>query len=100
LIVQQVVTDIATPPVDLAAFEDDLAGGLLIDPQVQDLLFRQARTPQHFTDAPVSEATMRAIFDLVKWGPTSRNGQPLRIVLVRSPEGGSAFFPISPRGTR
>jgi 3-hydroxypropanoate dehydrogenase len=92
------VTDIATPAADLSAFEDDLAGGLLIDPEVQDLLFRQARTPQHFTDAPVSEATMRAVFDLVKWGPTSRNGQPLRIVLVRSPEARERLLPhLNPR---
>ncbi|HZA72574.1 MAG TPA: nitroreductase family protein [Propionibacteriaceae bacterium] len=80
------MTDIATPVTDLAAFEEQLAGSLLIDADVQDLLFRQARTPQHFTDAPVSDATMRAIYDLVKWGPTGRNGQPLRVVLVRSPE--------------
>ena len=93
-----VVTDIATPPTDLLAFEDDLAGGLLIDSDVQDLLFRQARTPQHFTDAPVSEATMRSVFDLVKWGPTSRNGQPLRIVLVRSPQARARLLPhLTPR---
>jgi 3-hydroxypropanoate dehydrogenase len=81
------VTDIAPSATDLSAFEDDLAGSLLIDPEVQDLLFRQARTPQHFTDAPVSVATMRAVHDLVKWAPTSRNGQPLRVVLARSAEG-------------
>lgn len=80
------MSDIATHVTDLAAFEDELAGSLLIDAEVQDLLFRQARTPQHFTDAPVSDATMRAVYDLVKWGPTGRNGQPLRVVLVRSPE--------------
>ena len=87
------MTDIATPPTDLAAFEDDLAGGLLIDAATQDLLFRQARTPQHFTDNAVSDATMRDIFDLIKWGPTSRNGQPLRILLVRSPEARERLLP-------
>ena len=81
------MTDIAPSASDLSAFEDDLAGGLLIDPEVQDLLFRRARTPQHFTDAPVSDATMRAVHDLVKWAPTSRNGQPLRVVLARSSHG-------------
>lgn len=92
------MTDIATPSTDLAAFEADLANGLLLDPPTQDLLFRQARTPQHFTDAPVSDATMRAVYDLVKWGPTSRNGQPLRIVLVRSPEARQRLAPhLNPR---
>jgi 3-hydroxypropanoate dehydrogenase len=75
LIVQLHVTDFAIRTADLAAFEQDLAGGLLIDAATQDLLFREARTPHHFTDRPVSDATMRAIFDLIKWGPTSRNGQ-------------------------
>ena len=92
------MTDFAIPTADLAAFERELAGGLLIDAATQDLLFRQARTPQHFTDTPVSDATMRDIFDLIKWGPTSRNGQPLRIVLVRSPEARERLLPhLTPR---
>lgn len=92
------MTDIATPSDDLAEFEDELAGGLLIDADTQDLLFREARTPQHFTDAPVSDATLRAVYDLIKWGPTSRNGQPLRIVLVRSREAQTRLVPhLSPR---
>jgi 3-hydroxypropanoate dehydrogenase len=98
LIVQLCVTDFAIRTADLAAFEQDLAGGLLIDAATQDLLFREARTPQHFTDRPVSDATMRAIFDLIKWGPTSRNGQPLRIVLVRSAEARERLLPhLTPR---
>jgi 3-hydroxypropanoate dehydrogenase len=92
------VTDIANPSTDLTEFEQDLAGVLLIDAETQDLLFREARTPQHFTDAPVSDATMRAVYDLVKWGPTSRNGQPLRVVLVRSGEAQARLLPhLSPR---
>lgn len=87
------MTDTAAPVTDLAAFEQDLAGGLLVDAEIQDLLFRQARTPQHFTNAPVSDATLRAVYDLIKWGPTSRNTQPLRIVLVRSPEGRARLRP-------
>ena len=92
------MTDFAIPAADLAAFETDLASGLRIDAATQDLLFRQARTPQHFTDTPVSDATMREVFDLIKWGPTSRNGQPLRIVLVRSPEARERLLPhLTPR---
>ena len=92
------MTDIATPPTDFAAFAQDLGDGLLIDAETQDLLFRQAGTPQHFTDTPVSDATIRAVFDLIKWGPTSRNGQPLRIVLVRSPEARERLLPhLTPR---
>ena len=80
------MTDMELSPTDLAEFEADFPGELAIDSYTQDLLFREARTPRAFTDTPVSDATIRAVYDLVKWGPTGRNGQPLRIVLVRSPE--------------
>jgi nitroreductase len=59
---------------------------LAIDGDVQDLLFRAAHTANTFTDEPVSDEQVRAIYELVKWAPTSMNIQPLRVVLVRSPE--------------
>jgi len=59
---------------------------LALDPAAQDLLFREARTANTFTDEPVTDEQIRAIYDLVKWAPTSMNQQPLRIVLVRSDE--------------
>ena len=62
---------------------DDL---LVLAPDAQDLLFRTARTTNAFTDEPVTDAQMRAVYDLVRWGPSTANGQPLRILLVRSPE--------------
>ncbi len=45
-----------------------------------DTLFRTARTFNHYTDRPVAEADLRAIWDLLKWGPTSANQLPARIV--------------------
>ncbi|MFF2382089.1 malonic semialdehyde reductase [Streptomyces sp. NPDC058108] len=59
---------------------------LVLEPAAQDLLFRQARTANTFTDEPVTDDQIQAIHDLVKYGPTSMNQQPLRIVLVRSAE--------------
>ncbi|MER6416622.1 malonic semialdehyde reductase [Streptomyces humidus] len=59
---------------------------LSLDPAAQDLLFRQARTANTFTDEPVTDEQIQAIYDLVKYAPTSLNQQPLRIVLVRSGE--------------
>ncbi|GAB1817891.1 malonic semialdehyde reductase [Herbidospora sp. RD11066] len=58
----------------------------VLDATAQDLLFREARTANTFTDEPVSDETAHAIYDLIKWGPTAMNTQPLRIVYVRSPE--------------
>ncbi|HEY9437353.1 MAG TPA: malonic semialdehyde reductase [Streptomyces sp.] len=60
---------------------------LILDPAAQDLLFREARTANTFTDEPVTEEQVQAIYDLVKYGPTAFNQSPLRIVLVRSAEG-------------
>ena len=70
----------------LTDYEADFASPLALDPQAQDLLFREARTANTFSDEPVSDEQVQAIYDLVKWAPTSMNNQPLRIVLVRSPQ--------------
>ncbi|MER5871793.1 malonic semialdehyde reductase [Streptomyces sp. NPDC002044] len=59
---------------------------LVLDPAAQDLLFREARTANSFSDEPVTEEQVQAIYDLVKFGPTAFNQTPLRITLVRSPE--------------
>jgi 3-hydroxypropanoate dehydrogenase len=59
---------------------------LALDPAAQDLLFREARTAGTFTDEPVTDDQVQAIYDLVKYGPTAFNQTPLRITLVRSPE--------------
>jgi len=49
-----------------------------------DLLFRKARTHNAFLDRPVPEATLRALYDLLKWAPTSANSNPARFVFVTS----------------
>ena len=59
---------------------------LAIPADAQDLLFRQARTANAFTDEPVTDEQVTAIYDLVKYGPTAMNTQPMRVVLVRSDE--------------
>ncbi|MEV5493698.1 malonic semialdehyde reductase [Streptomyces bobili] len=59
---------------------------LALDPAAQDLLFRDAHTANTFTDEPVTEEQVQAIYDLVKFGPTAFNQTPLRVTLVRSPE--------------
>jgi 3-hydroxypropanoate dehydrogenase len=64
----------------------DLTGTLALDPHAQDLLFRSARTANSFSDEPVTDEQVRAIYELVRWAPTGMNTQPLRIVLVRSPQ--------------
>jgi 3-hydroxypropanoate dehydrogenase len=57
---------------------------LALDDAALNLLFRDARSPSAFLDQPVDDATLQAIYELARYGPTSLNQQPLRIVAVRS----------------
>lgn len=49
-----------------------------------DLLFRNARTFNGWKDLAVSDETLRELYDLMKWGPTSVNSSPARMVFLRS----------------
>jgi 3-hydroxypropanoate dehydrogenase len=51
-----------------------------------DQLFRSARTYNGYLDKPVGETQLRAIYELLKMGPTSANCQPLRITWCVSDE--------------
>jgi 3-hydroxypropanoate dehydrogenase len=73
---------------------------LALDPEAQDLLFRQARTANAFTDEPVTDEQLAAIYDLVQWGPTAMNSQPLRVVLLRSDEARARLLPHMAEGNR
>ena len=63
-----------------------MTNNLALSPEAQALLFRDARTANTFTDEPVTEEQIAAIYDLVKYAPTAMNTQPLRVVLVREGE--------------
>ena len=78
----------------------DLASELSLAESAQDLLFREARTANAFSDEPVTDEQVRAIYELVKWAPTSMNQQPLRIVLLRSQEGRQRLLPHLMEGNR
>jgi len=69
----------------------------MLDTSSIDHVLRNARTHNVFLDKPVSEAQLRAIHEVMKWGPTSQNSQPARIVFVRTPEGKEKLKPaLSP----
>ncbi|MGN9894884.1 malonic semialdehyde reductase [Micromonospora sp. L31] len=73
---------------------------LALDRDAQDLLFRAARTANTFTDEPVTDAQVAAIHDLVRYGPTALNGQPLRVLLVRSAPARARLLPYVSAGNR
>lgn len=58
-----------------------------LDSAALDQLFREARTAYKWTSEPVSDETLRELYELVKLGPTSANASPARFVFVRTPEG-------------
>ncbi|QGW77515.1 malonic semialdehyde reductase [Pseudomonas alkylphenolica] len=63
-----------------------------------DLLFRDARSQNGWLDKAVDDDTLRAIYDLVRWGPTSTNGCPARIVFLRSAEAKARLLPALAAG--
>ena len=68
-----------------------------LDSQALDLLFREARTHTAWLDRPVGDDTVRELYELMKWGPTSANSGPARIVFLRSPEAKQRLVPaLSP----
>jgi 3-hydroxypropanoate dehydrogenase len=73
---------------------------LALDPTAQDLLFLEAHTANTFSDEPVSDEQIRAVYELVKYAPTAFNQSPLRITLVRSPEARSRLVKHMSEGNR
>ena len=59
----------------------------------RDLLFRKARTHNAWLDKPVSDETLFELYDLMKWGPTSANACPARILFLRTPEAKNRLIP-------
>ncbi|MDE2082523.1 MAG: malonic semialdehyde reductase [Burkholderiales bacterium] len=53
-------------------------------PAALDQAFLAARTFNKFRPEPVADATLHALYDLLKWGPTSLNSQPGRYLFLRS----------------
>jgi 3-hydroxypropanoate dehydrogenase len=69
-----------------------------LDHNALDALFNNARTQNKWTDKPVSDAELQAIYDLVKMAPTSANSSPARFVFVRTPEGREKLKPALSAG--
>jgi 3-hydroxypropanoate dehydrogenase len=55
-----------------------------LDDRSLDQIFRLARTFNGWADRPIQDKTVREIYDLMKWGPTSANSSPARFLWVRS----------------
>ena len=69
-----------------------------IDDRALDILFREARTHNGFQDKPVSDETLKELFDLLKMGPTSANCSPARFLFLKSPEAKERLKPALSAG--
>jgi 3-hydroxypropanoate dehydrogenase len=60
--------------------------GQPIDDAALDTLFREARTHTKWQPRPVSDDTLRSLYELLKWAPTSANAEPARFAFLRTKE--------------
>ena len=68
-----------------------------LDQAALDLLFLQARTQNGWLPTPVSDETLRRVYDIAKMGPTSANSCPARFVFLRTPAAKARLLPaLSP----
>ncbi|WP_042876021.1 malonic semialdehyde reductase [Cupriavidus necator] len=58
-----------------------------------DLLFRNARTHNAWLDKPIADDTLRQLYEVMKWGPTSANAAPARIVFLKTREAKQRLMP-------
>ena len=72
----------------------------ILSDETLDVLFREARTANTFSDEPVSADQVREMFELVKFGPTMMNIQPMRLLLVAQGEGRERLIPHMAEGNR
>ncbi len=69
----------------------------ILNEEGMDLLFRKARTHNAWLDRPVSDDTLRQLYELMKWGPTSANSSPARVMFLRTPQAKARLLPaLSP----
>jgi 3-hydroxypropanoate dehydrogenase len=73
---------------------------MALDDAGLDLLFREARTHNRFTDQPVTDDELRALYEVLKLGPTSANCSPARFLFLRTMEQKQKLTPALSSGNR
>jgi 3-hydroxypropanoate dehydrogenase len=64
--------------------KNDAANAQALDAGALAQLFTAARTHIRWQDRQVDDATLRQLYELMKWAPTSMNSSPARLLFVRS----------------
>ncbi len=60
--------------------------GQPVDDAALDTLFREARTFSKWQSRPVADETLRELYEILKWAPTSANAAPARFAFLRTKE--------------
>ena len=63
-----------------------------LDDAALDQLFRTARTHYAWRDEPVGDDTLRRLYEVMRWAPTSANTNPARIVFLRTDAAKARLF--------
>src|SRR4029078_2629134 len=58
----------------------------VVSGEALDTLFLKARTYEEYETGEVTDAQLHALYELMKWGPTTANSQPQRVLFLRSNE--------------
>jgi 3-hydroxypropanoate dehydrogenase len=61
-------------------------------------LFDNARSHNEFAATAIPETTLRQLYDLLKWAPTSANCSPARFIFVTTPEAKARLLPAMSPG--
>jgi len=70
----------------------------VINDDALDVLFRKAHTHRKWRPEPVTKQILMAVYDLMRWGPTTNNTSPSRITFVMSPEAKERLKPHLNKG--
>lgn len=70
----------------------------MVSNECLDVLFRKARTHFAWTSRPVDDALLQEVYELAKWGPTSANMSPMRVVFVKSAHAKERLRPALDQG--
>ncbi|CAN7418018.1 malonic semialdehyde reductase [Pseudoduganella sp. LjRoot289] len=72
---------------------DESENGCTCGDAVRDLIFREARSQNRWQPRAVSDGLLREVYELMKWGPTSMNTAPLRLLFLRTAEAKEKLVP-------
>ena len=72
----------------------------MLDDKALDTIFRTARSHNAWQDRPVSDAQIDQMYELMKWGSTSANCSPARILFVKSDQAKEKLKPLLMEGNQ